>query len=91
MTTKASLVARISENTGFTKAASAQLLELVSDLTLDDLKKEGVALLPGIGKIKVVDRPARTGRNPRTGEAMEIPARKAAKLRANSGLIAEIQ
>lgn len=91
MTTKASLVARIAETTGFTKAASTQLLELVSDLTLHDLKTTGIALLPGIGKIKVVDRPARTGRNPRTGEAMEIPARKAARLRPNSGLVAEIQ
>lgn len=91
MTTKASLVNRIAAKTGFTKAASAELLDLVSDLTLSDLKEAGVALLPGIGKIKVVDRPARTGRNPRTGEAMEIAARKAAKLRPTSGLTAEIQ
>ena len=91
MTTKASLVARIADATGFTKAASAELLELVSDLTVADLKAEGVALLPGIGKIKVVDRPARTGRNPQTGEAMEIPARKALKLRPTSDLVAEVQ
>jgi DNA-binding protein HU-beta len=91
MTTKASLVNRIAAQTGFTKAASAELLDLVHDLTLSDLKEAGVALLPGIGKIKVVDRPARTGRNPRTGEAMEIPARKAAKLRPTSGLTADIQ
>ncbi len=91
MTTKASLVSRIAASTGFTKAASAELLELVSDLTVSDLKAEGVALLPGVGKIKIVDRPARTGRNPRTGDAMEIAARKAAKLRPTSGLVAAIQ
>lgn len=91
MTTKASLVSRIAAQTGFTKAASAELLDLVSDLTVADLKAEGVALLPGVGKIKVVARPARTGRNPRTGEAMDIPARKVAKLRPTSGLTAEIQ
>lgn len=91
MTTKASLVSRIAENTGFTKAASAELLTLISDLTIADLKAEGVALLPGVGKIKIVDRPARTGRNPRTGEAMQIGARKAARLRPTSGLISEIQ
>lgn len=91
MTTKASLISRVSEKTGFSKAASAELLELVSALTAEDLHSQGVALIPGIGKIKVVDRPARTGRNPRTGEALEIPARKALKLSPTSALVTGIQ
>ena len=91
MTTKASFTARIAEETGFSKAASSQLLDLVSDIITNDLKTGGVALIPGVGKIKTVDLPARTGRNPRTGDAMDIPARKAARLRASSTLLQQIQ
>lgn len=42
--------------------------------------------IPGLGRFKTIDKSARTGRNPRTGEAVEIPARKAVKYSQTSTL-----
>jgi len=46
-----------------------------------ETKKSGVAVLPGIGRLVRVDRKARMGRNPATGEAIKIPAKKVVKFR----------
>ena len=46
-----------------------------------ETKKNGVAILPGIGRLVRVDRKARMGRNPATGEAIKIPAKKVVKFR----------
>ncbi len=46
----------------------------------EDLKRTGLCNIPGVAKISVVDRPARTGRNPATGESMQIAAKKAIKI-----------
>ncbi|MFD2884746.1 HU family DNA-binding protein [Pseudomonas lini] len=49
-------------------------------------KNGGEITLPGIGKLKVTERPARTGRNPSTGAAIEIAAKKVIKLVVAKGL-----
>jgi len=46
-----------------------------------ETKKSGVFILPGIGRLVRVDRKARMGRNPATGEAIKIPAKKVVKFR----------
>ena len=46
-----------------------------------EVKKNGMFVLPGIGRLVRVDRKARTGRNPATGEAIKIPAKKVVKFR----------
>ena len=46
-----------------------------------EVKKNGVFVLPGIGRLVRVDRKARTGRNPATGESIKIPAKKVVKFR----------
>jgi len=50
-------------------------------LAISETKKNGVAILPGIGRLVRVDRKARMGRNPATGEAIKIPAKKVVKFR----------
>jgi DNA-binding protein HU-beta len=52
-----------------------------ADMAIKETKKNGVAVLPGIGRLVRVDRKARIGRNPATGEAIKIPAKKVVKFR----------
>jgi DNA-binding protein HU-beta len=52
-----------------------------AEMAIKETKKSGVAVLPGIGRLVRVDRKARIGRNPATGEAIKIPAKKVVKFR----------
>jgi DNA-binding protein HU-beta len=52
-----------------------------ADLAVKETKKSGMCVLPGIGRLVRVDRKARMGRNPATGEAIKIPAKKVVKFR----------
>ena len=62
------------------KTAKA-FLENLAGMAITEVKKNGVFVLPGIGRLVRVDRKARTGRNPATGEAIKIPAKKVVKFR----------
>ena len=53
---------------------------------IDALKQGKDFAIPGVGKIKVIQKAARVGRNPRTGENVNIPAQKAVKLSISSTL-----
>jgi nucleoid DNA-binding protein len=85
MTTKAQLINSISADLGITKKAAAGFLNSFAKTVQTDLSA-GEALIPGIGKLKTRDRAARSGRNPRTGEALQISARKTIRLAASKGL-----
>ena len=50
------------------------------ELAIRETKKNGLFILPGIGRLKKVERKARTGRNPATGATIKIPAKKVVKL-----------
>lgn len=63
-------------NTGTSKSAIKFVLNALSDVIHAELKKGGDATIPGIGKLTVKKTDARTGRNPRTGESVEIPAKR---------------
>lgn len=52
------------------------VLQALKDVTAQELTAGGEVPLPGLGKLKTKDRAARMGRNPRTGEAVTIPARR---------------
>ena len=52
-----------------------------ADLAVKETKKSGMCILPGIGRLVRQDRKARMGRNPATGEAIKIPAKKVVKFR----------
>ena len=56
-------------------------LDNLASMAIAEVKKNGVFVLPGIGRLVRVDRKARMGRNPATGEAIKIPAKKVVKFR----------
>ncbi len=77
--TKAQVLDHLSKKTGTTKKLAGQFLDELSALAYKEAKKSFV--LPGLGKLVVVSRKKRMGRNPATGETMVIPAKKVLKFR----------
>jgi DNA-binding protein HU-beta len=77
--TKDQLISDIAEAIDAPKTTVRAALEQLSEIVGDALENGGEITLPGIGKLKVSDRPARTGRNPQTGMAIEIAAKKVVK------------
>ena len=77
--TKTQLVAFMAEQVEITKKQAALFLESLAELAVKEAKKNGVFVVPGLGRLKKVQRKARTGRNPQTGEAIKIKAKTTAK------------
>ena len=77
--TKSQLVARIADKGGIKKKAALEILEEIVAIAYKE-SKNGFTL-PGLGKLVLVNRKARMGRNPATGEAIKIPAKKVVKFR----------
>jgi DNA-binding protein HU-beta len=77
--TKDQLIADIAEAVDAPKATAKNALEQLGQIVADQLENGQEITLPGIGKLKVTERPARTGRNPSTGAAIEIAAKKVVK------------
>ena len=71
----------LAEKTGLSKKEVVNLMEELSSMAYQTAKKEGEFTLPGFGKLVKVDRKARMGRNPATGEEIKIPAKKVVKFR----------
>lgn len=84
--TKTDLVNFIAEETGLTKADSARALEAMVNGVVKGLKKEGKVTLTGFCTFTAKNKPAKMGRNPKTGEPVKIPARVAATIKAGSKL-----
>ena len=76
---KSQIAAAIADKVGLTKKQAVQTLEVVVDLAYKNAKKSFT--LPGLGKLVLVNRKARMGRNPATGEAIKIKAKKVVKFR----------
>lgn len=83
---KTDLVSYIAEETGLTKADSARALEAFVNGVTKGLKKEGKVTLTGFATFTAKKKAAKTGRNPRTGAAVQIPARVAVTVKAGSKL-----
>lgn len=73
---KSDLVKAIAEGAGLTQLQAAHALDSFMDNVAKVLKKGETAAFVGFGTFKVTKRAGRTGRNPRTGAAIKIPARK---------------
>lgn len=73
---KIELIQELSEKTGLSKKDSEKVLGAFIEIIEGAMAKEDEVVLTGFGKFYVKDRPARTGRNPQTGEEMQIPAKK---------------
>ena len=87
---KAELVAAIAAKTELSKKDSEKALKAFIDVVAEELKKGEKVQLVGFGTFEVAKRAARTGRNPQTGEEMNIEASKAPKFKAGKSLKDEI-
>ncbi len=76
---KSELSKTLAEKTGITKKQSDLYLDELANLAYHEAKNSFT--LPGLGKLVLVDRAARMGRNPKTGEAIQIPAKTVLKFR----------
>jgi DNA-binding protein HU-beta len=63
-----------------------EIFEELSNLAANEVKDNGEFVLPGFGKMVLSERKAREGRNPQTGETIQIPAKTALKFRLSKGL-----
>ncbi len=79
--TKNQIVTHFAEKFELSKKASAAIIEEVAALAVSETKKVGSFTLPGIGKLVLVKRKARMGRNPATGATIKIPAKTVVKMR----------
>ena len=77
--TKAQIVTTLADKNDMTKKEAAAFLESLTALAYKEAKKGFT--LPGLGKMVMVQRKARKGRNPATGEPIKIPAKKVLKFR----------
>ena len=77
--TKTQLVRLMAEKIQLTNKQAAAFLEDLAEIAVKEAKKSGVFVLPGLGRLKKVQRKARTGRNPQTGEPIQIKAKTVAK------------
>jgi DNA-binding protein HU-beta len=79
--TQTQIIKELAETTGVGNKVAKQFLEKFSEIAVRETKKKGVFVMPGIGRLVRVERKARTGRNPATGESIKIPAKKVVKFR----------
>ena len=86
MANKKDLTNAIAEATGNTKKASREMVNIIMDVIKETLAKGETVRLVNFGTFKVVARKARKGRNPRTGEAIDIPAKNVVRFKAGKGL-----
>ena len=84
--TKAELISKVANEAKITKAAAAQAVDAITEIITKDLKKGGRISLSGFGTFSVANRKARTGRNPQTGQQIQIPASKTPKFTAGKAL-----
>jgi len=77
--TKSQIEDHIAKKTGVPKKTVREILAEMAELSYAEA--QNAFTIPGVGKLVLVDRKARTGRNPRTGEPVEIPAKKVVKFR----------
>ena len=83
---KQELIENIAESADITKAAAARALDTVVESITDSLKKGDSVDLVGFGTFSVRDRAARTGRNPQTGQEIQIAAAKVPAFKAGKAL-----
>ena len=77
--TKSQIAAAVAEKAGLTKKQATEILENIATLAYKNAKN--TFTLPGLGKLVLVNRAARMGRNPKTGETIQIPAKRVVKFR----------
>jgi len=79
--TKGQIVTHFAEKFKLSKKTSGMIIDEIAELAVAETKKAGSFTLPGIGKLVLSKRKARAGRNPATGEPINIPAKTVMKMR----------
>ena len=79
--TKTALVRGLAEKLELTNKQSASFLDLLAETAIKETKKNGVFVVPGLGRLVKAHRKARVGRNPQTGEPIQIKAKTVVKFR----------
>src|ERR687893_2382420 len=80
------VVNHFAEKFGLKRAQVKELFEELSNLASTEVKSNGEFVLPGFGKMVLSERKAREGRNPQTGETIQIPAKTTLKFRVGKGM-----
>lgn len=84
--TKNELIRTVSDNTGMTQKVAEEAISAALDVIANELVCGSTVQILGFGTFEVKERAARTGRNPHTGETMEIPATKVVYFKAGKAL-----
>ena len=79
--TKSQVIAGLAEKSGMAKKDVKNFLDVLAEMAYSEVRTNGQFVLPGFGKMVKVDRKARVGINPATGEKIQIPAKTSAKFR----------
>ena len=87
---KTELIAAVAEKAEISKKDAEKAVKAFTDAVAEELAKGGKDQLVGFGNFEVSERPAREGRNPRTGETMTIAASKTPKFKPGKALKDEI-
>ncbi len=83
---KAEFISAVAEAAGMSKVDAARAVDAYADVVSKTLKSGDTVTLVGFGVFEVRERAARTGRNPRTGETLEIAASKTPSFKAGKAL-----
>lgn len=83
---KADIIGKVHETLGSSKADAERAVETMIDCVVSSLTKGQEVSIAGLGIFSAKMRPSRTGRNPRTGESIEVPAMRVPKFRAAKAL-----
>ncbi len=79
--TKAQIVSYFAKKFDLSKKVASSVIDEMAALAIAETKKAGAFTFPGVGKLVLVKRKARVGRNPATGEPINIPAKTVVKMR----------
>ena len=79
--TQTAIVRELAETTSLNNKVAKQFIDSLAEVAVRETKKNGVFIVPGIGRLIRAERKARVGRNPATGEEIKIPAKKVVKFR----------
>jgi DNA-binding protein HU-beta len=88
--TKSELIGQIAENAGISKSDADKAYDAIISAIKSGLKQDGNVPLTGLGTFKVTHRAARMGRNPSTGETIQIAAKNVLKFKASKSAEEEI-
>lgn len=84
--TQSEIVNHFADKTGLKRSQVKEFFEELSNLAQQEVKSNGEFTVPGFGKLVLSERKAREGRNPATGETIQIPAKTTLKFRVGKGM-----